>query len=107
MMSLDGLFSGSADRAAGDEEDCARAAHGAHLPGGVSGHGLPGRIRLHVGQAHRKETPATAARQPRESDNGTLHKRSEVVKDFTPKCGGIDQRDNPEGAEGPERCPRG
>ena len=59
------LISGSADRAAGDEEDCARAADGAHLSGGVPGDGVPGRLRLHVGPA-RKE--AAAARQPSEWD---------------------------------------
>ena len=61
------LISGSADRAAGDEEDRARAADGAHLPGGVSGDGVPGRLRLHVGQA-RQETTTAAAREPRECD---------------------------------------
>ena len=59
------FLAGAPDRAPGDEEDRARAPDGAHLPGGVPGDGVPGRLRLHLGQAD-GQAPAAAARQPRE-----------------------------------------
>ena len=63
-------LAGAPDRAPGDEEDRARAPDGAHLPGGVPGDGVPGRLRLHLGQAdddgQAPAAPAAAARQPRE-----------------------------------------
>ena len=37
--------------------------------------------------------------------NGTLHERSEVVKDFTPKCGGINRGDTPRGPKAPRGVP--
>ena len=37
--------------------------------------------------------------------NGTLHERSEVVKDFTPKCGGINRGDTPRVPKAPRGVP--
>ena len=37
--------------------------------------------------------------------NGTLHERSEVVKDFTPKCGGINRGDTPRVPQAPRGVP--
>ena len=37
--------------------------------------------------------------------NGTLHERSEVVKDFTPECGGINRGDTPRVPKAPRGVP--
>ena len=39
------------------------------------------------------------------SGSGTLHERSEVVKDFTPECGGINQGDTPRVPKAPRGVP--
>ena len=36
---------------------------------------------------------------------GTLHERSEVVKDFTPECGGINRGDTPRVPKAPRGVP--
>ena len=40
-----------------------------------------------------------------DNNNGTLHERSEVVKDFTPECGGINRGDTPRVPKAPRGVP--